>query len=193
MAAFDSATITAAILAGGAGSRLGGRDKGLEPLAGWPLVAHAVAALRGQADTLLICANRNLQRYVEFAPVCADTTADYAGPLAGIAAALAACRTEWLLTVPVDCPLLPADLTLRLHAQAGAAHASVAARGARREPLFALYRRELAGAAIAALERNESVWRWQEHIGAIEVDFPGEAFVNLNTSEDFQRWEQQHG
>jgi molybdenum cofactor guanylyltransferase len=192
MAAFDPDMITAAILAGGAGSRLHGRDKGLEPLAAKPLIAHVVDALSGQANTLLICANRNLERYAEFAPVCPDAAATYGGPLAGIAAALARCETVWLLTVPVDCPQPPPDLACRLHAQVAEARACVA-RGARREPLFALYRRELATDAAAALARDEPVWRWQETIGAIEVDFPGETFVNLNTPDDFRRWEQQHG
>jgi len=192
MPVFDPATITAAILAGGAGTRLGGRDKGLEALAGKPVVAHVAEALRGQAGRLLICANRNRERYVEFAPVCADVTVGFHGPLAGIAAALAACTTQWLLTVPVDCPHPPNDLGERLWAGAGVARASVA-RGARREPLFALYRRELAAAAAIALGRDEPVWRWQQQIGVIEVDFADETFVNLNTSDDFRRWEQQHG
>ena len=192
MAAFDPAMITAAVLAGGAGSRLHGRDKGFEPLAGKPLIAHVVAALRDQAGSLLICANRNLERYAELAAVCTDATAAYAGPLAGISVALAACETQWLLTVPVDCPQPPADLARRLHAYVGGARASVA-RGVRREPLFALYHCELARDAAVAFARDEPVWRWQEHIGAREVGFPGETFVNLNTPEDFQRWEQQHG
>jgi len=192
MPAFDPAVITAAVLAGGAGSRLHGRDKGLELLAGKPLIAHVAAALAEQAGALLICVNRNAERYAEFAPVCSDSVAGFAGPLAGIAASLVACKTEWLLTVPVDCPRPPPHLAQRLRAQVGHAHASVA-RGAQREPLFALYRRELAVDAAAALERNEPVWRWQDRIGAIEVDFPDETFVNLNTPDEFRRWEQQHG
>jgi molybdenum cofactor guanylyltransferase len=192
MAAFDPAMVTAAILAGGAGSRLHGRDKGLELLAGQPLIAHVIAALANQAGALLICANRNTERYGEFAPVYSDRVAGFAGPLAGIAAALAACKTEWLLTVPVDCPRPPRDLVARLRAHVGAARASVA-RSARREPLFALYRRELAADAAIALEQDDPVWRWQESISAVEVDFPGETFVNLNTPEDFRHWEQQDG
>jgi molybdenum cofactor guanylyltransferase len=191
MAAFDAGMITAAILAGGAGSRLHGRDKGLELLAGKPLIAHVVAALRGQANTLLVCANRNPERYSEFASVCSDAAAGFPGPLAGISAGLLACKTDWLLTVPVDCPQPPTDLARGLHAHMREARACVA-RGARREPLFALYRRELAMDAAAALARDEPVWRWQETIAAIEVDFPGETFVNLNTPDDFRHWEQQH-
>ncbi len=41
---FDPGLITAAILAGGEGSRMQGRDKGLIELAGRPLVAHVVEA-----------------------------------------------------------------------------------------------------------------------------------------------------
>jgi len=191
---FDCDEITAAILAGGAATRLGGRDKGLEFLAGKPMIAHVVDRLRGQAGNLLICANRNTERYAEFAPVVTDAQTGFRGPLAGIAAALAACKTDWLLTTPVDCPRLPADIASRLHAHVGDERACVA-RGERAEPLFALYRRELAAEAAAALARNEPVWRWQQQIGAVEVDFAdaNEAFVNLNTAEDFRRWEAGHG
>ena len=191
---FDPAELTAAILAGGAATRLAGRDKGLERLAGKPLIAHVVDVLRGQAGTLLICANRNSERYAEFAAVVADTDAGFRGPLAGIAAALAACKTDWLLTMPVDCPRPPVDLASRLRVRAGDARAAVAY-AQRAEPLFALYRRELCVQAAAALARDEPVWRWQQQIGAVEVDFAdaSEAFVNLNTREDFQRWEAAHG
>jgi molybdopterin-guanine dinucleotide biosynthesis protein A len=191
----DPAEITAAILAGGAGTRLGGRDKGLEMLAGKPLIAHVIEALRGQCGGLLICANRNPQTYARFAPVCADAAPGFHGPLAGIAAALAACQTDWLLTLPVDCPRPPAHLAQRLRTGAGSTRAGVA-RTQRVEPLFAVYRRELAAEAAAALVRDEPVWRWQQQIGAVEVDFTDvrEAFMNLNTAGDFRRWEQgDHG
>jgi molybdenum cofactor guanylyltransferase len=189
--AFEPATITAAILAGGEGTRIGGRDKGLELLAGEPLIAHVVAALAGQAGASLICANRNPERYSEFARVCADATAGFRGPLAGIAAALAACDTEWLLTLPVDCPRPPTDLARRLYAAVGSARAAVAQDGEQRQPLFALYRRELAGDAREALALDMPVWRWHDRLGAVEVDFSDarDGFVNLNTDDEFRRWE----
>ncbi|HDO34129.1 MAG TPA: molybdenum cofactor guanylyltransferase MobA, partial [Chromatiales bacterium] len=59
----DTAAITGLILAGGRARRMGGRDKGLIPLAGRPLVEHVLSALRPQVATLLISANRNLARY----------------------------------------------------------------------------------------------------------------------------------
>ena len=52
-----SESITGAVLAGGEGRRMGGIDKGLVPLAGKPLVAWALDALRGQTAVQLINAN----------------------------------------------------------------------------------------------------------------------------------------
>ena len=71
---------------------------------------------------------------------------------------------------------------------------AVANDGERRQPLFALYRRELADSAAAALAKNLPVWRWQSNCKAIEVEFPGAtaAFANLNTLEEFALWEETH-
>jgi molybdenum cofactor guanylyltransferase len=194
--AFDTADITAAILAGGEGARVGGRDKGLLPLAGEPLIARLSRAVRAQADTLFVCANRHHDDYAAFGLVVPDVTAGYRGPLAGIAAALAECRTQWLLTVPVDCPDPPADLARRLHAGAIAADASLAVAhdGNHDQPLFAIYRKELADSARAALRTDTAAWRWQRDCNAAMVDFPegAERFANLNTIEEFRAWEERH-
>jgi molybdenum cofactor guanylyltransferase len=189
----NSAEVTGAILAGGEGRRLGGRDKGLVPLAGQALISHVLAALDGQVGKILVCANRNLAQYATFATACSDRKPGFHGPLAGIDAALAVCTTPWLLTVPVDCPQPPADLARRLCVAAYTAdtRAAVAHDGTRRQPLFAIFRGELAESAGLALARDWSVWRWQDECGAVEVDFSDVplAFLNLNTEQDFSRWE----
>jgi molybdopterin-guanine dinucleotide biosynthesis protein A len=193
---FDPLDVTAAILAGGAGSRLGGRDKGLAMLAGRPLIAHVVDSLKQQSGDMLICINRNAEQYAAFAAICSDRTPGFHGPLAGIDAALAACRTPWLLTVPVDCPLPPMDLAQRLYDAALAADARIAVAhdGVRRQPLFAIYRRELRDDSSAALGNDLPVWRWQDVSGAVEVDFSDarQAFLNLNVEDDFKNWEESH-
>src|SRR6185312_7783365 len=165
---FNRATVTAAILAGGAGSRFGGRDKGLELLGGKPLVAHVLAAIEAQAGDVLICANRNEAQYRQYARTLRDGTPDLRGPLAGISAALAQCATQWLLTVPVDCPRPPPNLAARLHAAAiaSASTLAVAHDGERAQPLFALYARGLAESARAALQADAAVWRWQQDCAA---------------------------
>ena len=182
----SASPLTVAILAGGAATRLGGRDKGLETLLDAPLIAR-VARVWASYD-LLIVANRNLDEYARYARTISDAVAGFAGPLAGVAAALAACATERLVTVPVDCPDPPRDLIARLAVaiETGAA-ACVAHDGERRQPLFALYRRELAERANAAAKAGQGVWQWQDTIPAREVDFSDRRheFHNLNTPDDF--------
>jgi len=193
--------ITAVILAGGAGTRVGGRDKGLIEHEGAPLVEHVRRRLAHQVSRLWISANRNLDRYAPYGErVFADEReaddgpaqrellgrvhrGDYAGPLSGIATALAACESEFLLTVPVDTIEFPDDLAARLLAAMDSPEVSIAVAhdGARRQPLFALYRRDIAQAARAAARSDDNgVWRFQDRHGAREVAFDGARFENLN-------------
>jgi len=192
-----SSDVTIAVLSGGAGSRLGGRDKGLQSLCGRPLIAHVVERLRPQAGSILVCVNRNAAEYAAYAPVCSDGGAPFRGPLAGIVAALDTCSTPWLVTAPVDSPLPPRDLVARLlqAAMRSSVDCAVAHDGERRQPLFALYSRRMQACARQALADDLAVWRWQSGSGAVDVDFADarEAFANLNRAQDFERWEQRHG
>lgn len=109
--------ITAVILAGGRGSRMGGIDKGLQNFNGVPLALHALLRLGPQVGQVMINANRNLSAYESFGvPVWPDnsTLGDYAGPLAGFMTGLERCETPYMLTVPCDTPLFPQDLVTRM-------------------------------------------------------------------------------
>ena len=107
--------ITACVLAGGRGMRMGGVDKGLQLFQGQPLALQVLQRLVPQVGTLLINANRNAEVYAELAKplnarICADALPDYPGPLAGFLAGLTQCHTEWLLCGPCDPPPFPTDL-----------------------------------------------------------------------------------
>jgi molybdopterin-guanine dinucleotide biosynthesis protein A len=186
-------SLTVAILAGGAASRLGGRDKGLETVNGTPLIAIARAycarAIARDVDFLII-ANRHIDEYARYGRVRADATTGFRGPLAGVASALEDAAAECVLTLPVDCPSPPQDLATRLIAALGSRDAVVAHDGERRQPLFALYRRGLAASASAAAAMGQGVREWQDGIGAAEVDFADERrqFHNLNTPEEFAEY-----
>lgn len=109
--------ITAVILAGGRGSRMGGVDKGLQSFNGLPLALHTLLRLSPQVGDIMINANRNLAAYESFGvPVWPDSTGlgEYAGPLAGFLTGLEHCETPYMLTVPCDTPLFPADLVQRM-------------------------------------------------------------------------------
>ena len=107
--------ITGLILAGGAGSRVGGRDKGLLCWHGKPLVAHVAERLAPQTGHLLISCNRNLREYKDFGyPTIEDHRSGFQGPLAGIEAATEHIKTDYLAVVACDTPSLPTDLVSRL-------------------------------------------------------------------------------
>ena len=77
--------ITGLVLAGGRGSRMGGADKGLQPLRGRPLAQHAIERLRPPVGPLWVSANRHADAYAALGvPVCADTVPGQPGPLAGL-------------------------------------------------------------------------------------------------------------
>ncbi len=75
----------------------------------------------------MLNANGDPARFARYGlPVVADSIPDFAGPLAGILAGLdwAAANTpgtQWVVSVPGDCPFLPRDLVDALHAARAAA------------------------------------------------------------------------
>jgi molybdopterin-guanine dinucleotide biosynthesis protein A len=187
-------TVTVAILAGGAGARFGGRDKGLVELAGKPLVEWVLRCVPDDAERLIV-ANRNLDIYAGFARVVSDALPGHRGPMLGILAALREARSDFVATLPVDCPRPPHDWLARLIAPLRT-HMSlklcVAHDGQRREPLFAAYRRDAIDSSINEAVSDAPVWRWQDALGAREVDFsdvPG-AFGNINNETERLAYEQ---
>ena len=196
--------ITGLVLAGGQGTRMGGADKGLQLLDGTPLALHALRRLAPQVGPLLVNANRNLTAYEAFgAPVCADTVAGFAGPLAGFLAGLAHCRTPWLLTVPCDTPRFPADLAQRLASAAQAQGAAIAMAMApdseapdaalRPQPVFCLLRADLRDSLerfIAEGGRKAGAWAARHRCARVPFDAPGDdphAFFNANTLDELRQ------
>ncbi|MEO7917657.1 MAG: molybdenum cofactor guanylyltransferase [Dokdonella sp.] len=194
-------TFTVAILAGGQARRLHGVDKGLQLLHGRPLiesVLDVVATMSvprdggNAAEThLLILANRNIEKYSTFGISMPDDADCGDGPLAGVATALRACRSTWLLTVPVDCPNPPRELLSRLYSNIGRGSCAVAHDGERRQPLFALYRSDVATSACVAARAGQGPREWHAEINAFEVDFGDQRsqFANLNSPTDFADYE----
>ncbi|MFY3702172.1 molybdenum cofactor guanylyltransferase MobA [Achromobacter dolens] len=190
---FDRQQVAGLILAGGQGSRMQGSDKGLVLLRGEPLVAHVARRLAPQVGPLLLSANRNADSYARYGRVVADDADElgaWQGPLAGLAAGLAAAAPcEWLVVTPCDTPFLPADLAQRLIAAAQTAGAPLAyaVAGGQRHPACMALRASLLPALrdyLAAGERK--VGLWQSRVGGVGTPFddaPG-AFMNLNTPEE---------
>jgi molybdopterin-guanine dinucleotide biosynthesis protein A len=196
--------ISAIILAGGRGARMGGVDKGLQNFHGTPLALHAALRLRcqhgGTLAEILLNANRNLAAYEAFGvPVWRDGLADYAGPLAGFLTGLEHADTPYLLTVPCDTPLFPLDLAQRLVQALQGAGAQIAMAAAveddgqlRAQPVFCLLQRELLASLVRFTQaggRRISAWTAQHRTVLVPFNAQGDdpkAFFNANTLEQLQ-------
>lgn len=169
---------------------MGGADKGLIDLHGRPMVAHVAARLSEQVDALIIVANRNTEEYARYADtVVSDRLPDFAGPLAGVQAGLAATAPGHALFVPCDAPALPLDLARRL-LEPGAP-AAVAHDGRRLQPTFSLLATGIAPELETAIEEGtRALHAWLERAGAVTVDFADqrEAFSNINTAAELARF-----
>jgi molybdopterin-guanine dinucleotide biosynthesis protein A len=180
------ADVTAVVLAGGRATRMEGRDKGLIDLAGRPMIAWILEAIGPQVGQVLISANRNLDAYERFGyPVVADLDAGFLGPLAGLATGMSHARTEYVVTVPCDSPLVAPDLVGRLYSTcvANGADIAVAHDGEWMQPVFALARTALAPDLRAWLATGErKVNRWFARHRLVEVNFSDrpDTFVNVN-------------
>ncbi|MEN9889110.1 MAG: Molybdenum cofactor guanylyltransferase [Pseudomonadota bacterium] len=198
--------VSALILAGGRGSRMGGLDKGLQNFRGLPLALQTLMRLQLQSQApqeILINANRNLAAYESLgAAVWPDTLEGFAGPLAGFLTGLERCETPLLLTVPCDTPLFPLDLIERLHSallEQGADLAMAAAREEdgqlRAQPVFCLLKTELLDSLVQFTQkggRKIDAWTGQHHCATVPFDGPQdapEAFFNANTLEELQKLE----
>ncbi len=185
--------ITAVILAGGRGSRMGGVDKGLVEFNGRPLIRHVIDAIAPQVRNLIINANRNLVQYQGFGyPVVADSISDFQGPLAGFLAAMQVVMTSHIVTVPCDGPLLADDLVSRLVAarERESAEIAVAHDGQRLQPVYALIPVALKQSLtdyLAGGDRKIDRWYARHRVALADFSDLPTTFVNINTQAERDR------
>lgn len=187
--------LAAVILAGGEGRRIGGA-KPMRLLGGERLIDRA-GALAAQWSEIVAVAVRDPEQVVGTSLPCITDDPDFAGPLAGLAAALrfgAAKGCEFVLTVPADMPFLPSDLGERLVDRLGTAGASIAGSAGHLHPVCGLWR-------VSALEQlddyvasgRRSLRGFAEAVGCNPVwwsEDTSDPFFNINSFQDLAAAEQ---
>ena len=191
--------ISALILAGGRGSRMGHVDKGLQPFRGTTMVQHVLERLAPQVGNVAINANQNLAAYAALkVPVWPDETTGFAGPLAGLEAGMRHCATPYMLSAPCDSPFLPGDLAARLfHAlQSQGADVALAVTqeaGMRKQPhpVFCLVKTALLPVLSTYLAAGgRRVDGWYAELKVAEVLFDdSDAFRNINTLDELHSFD----
>jgi molybdenum cofactor guanylyltransferase len=193
--------IVGVILAGGLSRRMGGEAKALIPLAGRPMIAHAIDRICPHADACILNVNGDAGAFAQFGlPIVADAFGDYAGPLAGLLSGMLWTakhhpNARYIVTAPCDTPFLPEDYVNALAEAAGGDSAAIviAASGGRNHFASGIWPMALAddlATFLAAGERR--IQRWIEQNPNRTVTFPlvddglsgFDPFFNVNTPED---------
>ncbi len=182
-------TITAVILAGGGGRRMGGRDKGLLSLHGRTLIQHVLERLSPQCDSILININRNQADYAKFGyPLIEDSLPGGLGPLVGLLSALEHSHSDYVLSVPCDTPSLPQDLVVRMLDSLKQNHAEVCTvdDGERLHPVIMLVKHSLKENLRHYIDsggRKVHDWYYSTNHCAADFSEQPQAFININTPE----------
>jgi molybdopterin-guanine dinucleotide biosynthesis protein A len=190
----------AIILAGGRSTRMG-RDKALLTLAGSTLLQRALDACSG-CRTIVVVAPEASAVSLGPRPGLVVTLEDppFGGPVAGIAAGLAALAEAgpgrddpWVLLLSVDLVRPAAVVAALLAAERGAAERGAAdgiclSDGTFAQHLAAMYHREALSRAVAAVEtRNCSVKRLMAPLTLAVVVVPEALTADLDTPQDAVR------
>ncbi|MBW2731954.1 MAG: molybdenum cofactor guanylyltransferase [Deltaproteobacteria bacterium] len=176
------------ILAGGSSRRMG-REKGLIPMDGEPLISLVVRQLRPHVDEVLISTDE-LARYAFLKlPVVPDREPDQ-GPLCALASSFERAAYSRLLVVSCDVPELPPTLLEALLAATNdpKTDAALIRTPDGRQPLLACYRRSAQQAIEAALGAGKR--RADAALDALcveEIPWVDPPW-NLNTPEDLEAY-----
>ena len=192
--------VAAAVLAGGAGRRMG-RDKATLAVAGVPLAERVAAVAAEVAEPVVVVAPAGHPAAGLAASLGLATVTDPGtGPLAAVAAALAELTTEHVLVLAADHPgLRPELLTLLLARRAEAPVVVCRGPGGHLEPMVAVYERSPAVAAARARIEAGGDISLRGLLGALGArvlepeewrvaDADGRSFTDLDTPDAVREW-----
>lgn len=181
--------VSAVILAGGEGSRIGG-SKPLRMLGGETLLDRAIRQAESWSDSVAVAVRNENQIGGAGLQVVQDDPA-IAGPLAGLIAALRFGRNEdagAVLTIPTDMPFLPDDLALRFAREMRGRCAALASSGGHLHPVCGLWLTSgLDSVPDYLASGRRSLRGFAESIGFAAVEWPSDPvdpFFNINSPED---------
>jgi molybdopterin-guanine dinucleotide biosynthesis protein A len=194
--------ISAFILTGGASSRMG-KAKALLEFGGEPLIIRIARTIEPLVSRAIAVgpseryAALGLQVIEDQKFGIVDERGKSPGPLAGIASALSASRTDWNLILACDLPYLSREWVAWLLARTKVSGAQIIMPRTEGgpEPLAAVYRRECAEPIIAALHRG--IRKVTDAMEQLRTDFvterewhhidpDGRVLRNMNSPEDYE-------
>ena len=183
--------VTAIILCGGRSTRMGA-DKGSLHFGSETILERIVRIVRSVADEVIVVARR--QQQVPAGLTVVNDPVEDLGPLAGIAAGLAASKSDLNLVVACDMPLIKPQVLERLLSLIDDHDACVAVVDGHASALCGIYRTRIAADAQALLDSGERrVMRLLDRVHTKRVDAAAfrdidpnlETFISVDTPEKY--------
>ena len=182
--------LTIIILAGGKSERMDGADKGLMMINNHHIIKKLHNLAENYSSEVYVNANRNIDIYRDMGlKVWEDSMSGFQGPLAGIYTCLTNCKTQYLLTLPCDGPLVNniyfnrmLDNTNKSQIELRSAH-----NGDRIQPVYSLITKGLLNSLKSFLDSGQrKIDKWFELCNLELVDFSDHKniFININKKSD---------
>jgi molybdenum cofactor guanylyltransferase len=193
--------LTTVILAGGQGKRMGGLNKALLSLGGETLIERQIRVASESADEIVVVSNDPaLNDRLRSYPSVRVVSDRYIGkgPLAGLHVGLESATHSlvWLLGCDQPYPHAGAARFLIEKMESGFYQAALPVVGGKLQPLHAIYRKEVGGAAESLLKRGERrflalleqiPWCRVEERQFAEQGFPLDFTNDVDTPEQYER------
>ena len=187
--------VTAAILAGGGGRRLGGIDKTALSIHGRTILERQVAVLRTLTNHILIVAHRR-SRFDHAGVTVVVDRIDGAGPLGGLYTALVEAPTDQVLVVAGDLPYVTGPFLAHLATLGDDVDGVVPRDDRGLHPLCACYHRRIADHLRTRLDAGALTVR--DALAGLNIrtlapgelapfDPDGRLLLNVNTPDDYAR------
>lgn len=185
------------VLAGGLGSRMGYKNKGLMPFGDGYLIDPVIQVLKKQCDYVAISANQDIEQYQQKG---LDVWSDHEpwlglGPLGGVysSANQFPADIDTIQVVPCDSPFISEQVIATLSRQLNlqSAHVVYAKSAHQIYPVIFQFKRQV----LAKLEQylitqsKHSIRQWLYLMQAVAIDFEDDSqFININDFQTLQHY-----
>ena len=185
--------ITTVILAGGKAERMDGKDKGLLKINNIHIIERLYEISTRFTSRVYINANRNIQKYQEMGyTVLVDAIDGFQGPLAGIYTALLNIKTDYLLILPCDGPLITDDYFKRMLSGDNNFEIKCAHDGERIQPVHALIKNNVTASLekfLSTGQRKIDKWYNDRNLRLVDFSDNKNLFININSPKDLIEYE----
>ncbi len=193
----QSSDIPIVILAGGAGSRMGGLDKCLLEVGGKTILSRIQSTLSKQTAYLFLNVNGDSERFKPInLSIIQDQFTPPIGPIGGLFSAINEVSTrlpdaQWIVTVTGDSPFVPTDISSRLMTSTDENTEVVYCKsGGRDHFATALWSLKIKTRLQSYIhEGNRSMGKFIAQLNTRTCEFesaPHDPFFNINTHEQWQ-------